>query len=85
MNEKTKDIAIVSLEEWGQFIDQLLEEHIDMMANIFLSVKDADPKMVEMCNNLAALVFGQVSGAISKKLFPDAKLTQNEKGELKWK
>lgn len=83
MDEKTKDIAIVSLEEWGQFIDQLLEEHSTMMADITHSV--SDPLLSHVISSMAALVFGNVTGAISKKLFPDAKLTKNEKGELKWK
>jgi len=83
MNEKSKNIAIVSLEEWGQFIDQLLEEQTDMMANIAISVND--PKVANILTDTAALVFGKTAGAISKKLFPDAELTKNEKGELKWK
>lgn len=83
MDEKTKDIAIVSLEEWGEFINQLLEDHCEMMANIAISV--SDPKVANILTDTAALVFGKTAGAISKKLFPDAELIKNEEGELKWK
>ena len=83
MDEKTKDIAIVSLEEWEQFINQLLEEPCAMMANIILSV--SDPKMADILGDASALVFGKTAGAISKKLFPDAELIKNEKGEIQWK
>lgn len=83
MNEKSKNIAIVSLEEWGEFINQLLEDHCETMANIVTTVND--PKVANLLTDTAALVFGKTAGAISKKLFPDAELIKNEEGELKWK
>lgn len=83
MDEKTKNIAIVSLDEWAQFVDQLLEEEAAMMGNLILAT--SEKKVTDTIIHIWGLVFGKTTGAITEKLFPDAKITKNEKGELKWK
>lgn len=86
MDEKTKDIATISLEEWKEFVNQLLEGYYDQMAEILCFIGEPpDSEVNKAIDLIGSAVFGQVLGNISLKLFPDIGATLNEKGELQWR
>lgn len=83
MEKESKHIAIMSIEEWEQFLQRALDNQTSETAKLTSSIED--PVLRSIIGSTAALVFAKTIMAVRKELFPDAEYYENEKGEMKWR
>jgi len=83
MEKESKHIAIMSIEEWEQFLKRALDNQTSDTAKLTSSVED--PVLRSIIGSTAALTFAKTIETVRKELFPDAEYYENEKGEMKWR
>ena len=83
MEKESKHIAIMSIEEWEQFLKRALDNQTSDTAKLTSSVKD--PVLASIIGSTAAMTFAKTIEAVRKELFPDVEYFTNDKGEMKWR
>ena len=83
MEKESKHIAIMSIEEWEQFLKRALDNQTSETAKLTSSIKD--PVLADLIRTTAAITFAQTIKAVRKELFPEVEYYENEKGEIKWR